>query len=307
MDNRSFIVNLYERAQTPVLFRTTILKFSDEKNHFHEVLLDNPPDENDLRQEIKSRIEKLSSLSSYISRETKKFIKKAEKRSLEAIRIIDARIKQYSEVYVNLELFNEDTYADLLKSLTNRQLNVVYYPMKNLSTFYKKQFLVEHFKIPKAPECRQLISGLFPYIKENLSSITCVAISADESRIALGKADNKIVLYDNHHLKLLNKLVELEDTVQTVNISNDNQYIIAGLLNRSVLIWNLISMKKLKVFQSIAVHLKQVLFTNDLKYIVCTGNSGDSQIIEVRNLKTFEPLPDLPTSKWLIRHPEVAF
>ena len=307
MDRSHTLVPLLERDPTAVLSRTTILKFSDEKNHFHEVLLDNPPDENDLRQEIKSRIEKLSSLSSYISRETKKFIKKAEKRSLEAIRIIDARIKQYSEVYANLELLNDISNVDLLNSLTKRQLNVVYYPLKNLSTFYKKQFLVEQFKIPKGPECRKLIARFFPYINENLASITCVAISADESKIALGKADNKIVLYDNHQRKLIHKIVELGHTVQTVNISNDNQYIIAGLINRNVLIWDLSSMTKLKVFQSLAVHLKQVLFTNDLKYIVCTGNSGDSQITEVRNLKTFEPLPDFPTSKWLICHPEVAY
>jgi hypothetical protein len=66
-------------------------------------------------------------------------------------------------------------------------------------------------------------------------------------------------------------------------------------------------MKKEKVFQSIALHLKQVLITNDLKYIVCSGTSGETPIIEVRKLKTFEYLPNYPNKKWLNRHPEVVY
>lgn len=297
------------RTQNLDSYKNTTQIHYNQRNSKRQVLQDKALYETDLRQEIKSRIEKLNKIRSFITNETRKFIMRVEKESSESIRVINEKIKQYSNFYLKFKSLKKKSNLETLYSLFYKNLDIVYYPLENFESFYNNQFIVEQFKIMKITETRKIIQTLFPYTKENPGSITCVAVSNDESRVAFGKSDNKIVLYDNLDGKLMHEFVELETTVQSVHISNDNKYLSAGLVNRNVLIWSLVSMKIIKIFQSLAVNIKQVLFTNDLNYLVCTGNSGKNLIREVRKLnksENFETYSDSPSDDWLNYHPEVV-
>ena len=91
------------RTQNLDSYKNTTQIHYNQRNSKRQVLQDKALYETDLRQEIKSRIEKLNKIRSFITNETRKFIMRVEKESSESIRVINEKIKQYSNFYLKFE------------------------------------------------------------------------------------------------------------------------------------------------------------------------------------------------------------
>jgi WD40 repeat protein len=266
-----------------------------------------PPDNFNIKYEIYKRIKQYQQAKFYIMEKTKSYLQQVELACKEKISELNKHIKDYQYLLTNMSILNEIGSQHLVFNLSKKKLETIYYSFKEPFEFYKNEFFIEKFRIPNTlHEAKGFVFTLFPWIKENLQSIMDITISPNGLYTVIGRADDKVKIYNNESLQLYHQFADLHSTVLAVAISNDCQFVMAGLVDRNIFLWNLNKKKTLKIFRFNLMQIKKVLFTNDSEYLAFIGENQDAKVVEVRVQNDYNSM-FYPNGEWLDLHPEVEF
>jgi WD40 repeat protein len=111
-----------------------------------------------------------------------------------------------------------------------------------------------------------------------------MAVYPARNLIALGAADNDIIILDLKNFKKLKILAKHQGEVSAVAFSPDGKTLASGSLDSTIILWNTSTWKETRRLKGHTEQILTLCFSKDNKYLFSSG--WDNYII-IWNLKTF--------------------
>jgi WD40 repeat protein len=106
------------------------------------------------------------------------------------------------------------------------------------------------------------------------SEVTCIKLSHDGNFVASGDSTKNVFIWKSSTKEIVNnRFVFHSAKVFEIDWSSDDTNLVSASLDRSVIVWDLPSKSKVKVFSDVDVEVvTAVTFVNDKEFI-CGGHS----------------------------------
>ncbi|AMR32160.1 hypothetical protein A0256_12365 [Mucilaginibacter sp. PAMC 26640] len=126
---------------------------------------------------------------------------------------------------------------------------------------------------------------LLHIIKVSHDTIRCIAVNPDQSRVAFGCRDNRVVIYDTEDYSAIKALVGHTMAVFSLQYSPNGEYLVSGARDAQVKIWD---HKTYTLIQNIPAHLfavNHIAFHPTRAYFATASMDKSIKIWDAANFK----------------------